>query len=344
MKTIRILAAALTLVCLLPRYSAQAATNNSADCCILMDADTGAVLYEKNADVRRLIASTTKIMTAYLVCSQCDLDAVVQIPDEAVGVEGSSVYLQAGEELTGRELLLCMMLHSGNDAATALAVLCAGSVGDFVSQMNETALALGLTGTHYANPHGLDSAENYGTARDLAKLSAEALQNETFLQVVSTKAATVSGGRILSNHNKLLWRCEGCIGVKTGYTKSAGRILVSAARRNGRTLICVTVSDPNDWDDHVRLLDEGFSRYTSTALAKEGELLCETPLTPDGVQTARLVAAVDLEYALLPDEQVRREYNGDASLFSNLYLGQPAGTVTVYVDDREVGTVPVVWG
>lgn len=343
MKAIRILAAALLLTACLPCLPVSAATDNSADCCILTDADTGAVLYEKNADSRRLIASTTKIMTAYLICSQCDLDSTVRIPAEAVGIEGSSLYLREGEELTGRELLYGMMLHSGNDAAAALAVLCAGSMERFVAQMNETAVQLGLTGTHYANPHGLDSEENYGTARDLARLSAQALQNETFLQVVSTKAATVSGGRSLSNHNKLLWRCEGCIGVKTGYTKSAGRILVSAARRNGRTLICVTISDPNDWDDHVRLLDEGFSRYTPTALAIPGEPLCEIPVTPDGVRTARLIAAAELDYALLPEERVRMEYNEDA-VFSDLCVGQPAGTVTVTVDEREIGTVPVAWG
>lgn len=249
------LAAILTL-----RVPAAPAT--SARCAVVMDAGSGEILYESRADEKSLIASTTKIMTGYLACSLVDLDAEIEIPPEAVGVEGSSLYLKAGERLTGDALLYGMMLHSGNDAATALAIAGAGSEADFVARMNREAESLGLTNTRFANPHGLDDENNYSTARDLAVLTAAALRDENFRRVVSARTKTI-GGRVLTNHNKLLWTCEGCIGVKTGYTKAAGRILVSAAERDGRTLICVTIHDPNDWADHKALYDWAFARCPS---------------------------------------------------------------------------------
>lgn len=230
----------------------------SAKSAALLDGMTGECLYEKNGDQRALIASTTKIMTGLLVCEAGDLDRTVTVPETAAGTEGSSMYLKSGETLTRRELLYGMMLHSGNDAALTLAISISGSEAAFVRQMNRRACALNLTQTHFANPHGLDSGENYSTALDLARLAQAALQNEQFRAVVSTKTITCAG-RTLTNHNKLLWRYDGCIGVKTGYTRHAGRILVSAAERGGRMLIAVTISDPDDWRDHVSLLDYGFA-------------------------------------------------------------------------------------
>ena len=230
----------------------------SAKSAALLDGTTGEFLYEKNGDQRALIASTTKIMTGLLVCEAGDLDRTVTVPETAAGTEGSSMYLKSGETLTRRELLYGMMLHSGNDAALTLAISVSGSEAAFVRQMNRRACALNLTQTHFANPHGLDSGENYSTALDLARLAQAALQNEQFRAVVSTKTITCAG-RTLTNHNKLLWRYDGCIGVKTGYTRHAGRILVSAAERGGRMLIAVTISDPDDWRDHVSLLDYGFA-------------------------------------------------------------------------------------
>ena len=230
----------------------------SAKSAALLDGTTGECLYEKNGDQRALIASTTKIMTGLLVCEAGDLDRTVTVPETAAGTEGSSMYLKSGETLTRRELLYGMMLHSGNDAALTLAISISGSEAAFVRQMNRRACALNLTQTHFANPHGLDSGENYSTALDLARLAQAALQNEQFRAGVSTKTITCAG-RTLTNHNKLLWRYDGCIGVKTGYTRHAGRILVSAAERGGRMLIAVTISDPDDWRDHVSLLDYGFA-------------------------------------------------------------------------------------
>ena len=230
----------------------------AAQSAVLLDGVSGRILYEKNGDEVRPMASTTKIMTGLLVCEAGELDRTVTVPDAAVGLEGSSMYLKKDETLTRRDLLYGMMLHSGNDAALTLAISVSGSEAAFVRQMNLRARALGLTQTHFANPHGLDSGENYSTALDLAHLAQAALQNAQLRAVVSTKTA-VCAGRTLTNHNKLLWRYDGCIGVKTGYTRHAGRILVSAAERDGRMLIAVTISDPDDWRDHTALLDYGFA-------------------------------------------------------------------------------------
>ena len=234
----------------------------SAKSAALLDGTTGECLYVKNGEQRALIASTTKIMTGLLVCEAGELDRTVTVPDAAVGLEGSSMYLKKDETLTRRDLLYGMMLHSGNDAALTLAISISGSEAAFVRQMNLRARALGLTQTHFANPHGLDSGENYSTALDLAHLAQAALQNAQLRAVVSTKTA-VCAGRTLTNHNKLLWRYDGCIGVKTGYTRHAGRILVSAAERGESQLIAVTLAAPDDWRGHAALLDYGFAVLAS---------------------------------------------------------------------------------
>ncbi len=314
-----LIAAAL---CMIPAYAE--APPVSASHAILMDADTGAVLYEKDADTPSLIASTTKIMTGLLVCETCDPDEKVTVPPEAVGVEGSSMYLKAGETLSVRDLLYGMLLQSGNDAATALALHCSGSVEAFAERMNEKARDLGLTNTHFANPHGLDNEENYGSARDLATLTAYALQNPAFAGIVATKTYR-TGDRCLVNHNKLLWRCEGAIGVKTGFTKKAGRILVSAAERNGRTLICVTVSAPDDWNDHCSLYDFGFSRYEMTEISQAGK----------SVGTLPLIAEQTVSYPLLAGETVTYEFHSDR-LFPPV-----SGTVIAYLGNKEIAQIPI---
>ena len=232
----------------------------SAACAALIDGRTGQTLYEKDADRRALIASTTKIMTGLLVCEAGETDRRVTVPSLAVGLEGSSMYLKRGETLTRRDLLYGMMLHSGNDAALTLAISVSGSEQAFVRQMNLRAQALGLRQTHFANPHGLDSGENYSSARDLAALAQAALQNQQFRTVVGTKTITCAG-RTLTNHNKLLWRYDGCIGVKTGYTMAAGRTLVTCAERDGARYICVTLCDRDDWADHASLYDWAFENY-----------------------------------------------------------------------------------
>ena len=268
---------------------------------LLMDADTGAVLAEKNCDTPSLIASTTKIMTALVVVQRCDLDRRVRIPAEATGIEGSSMYLKAGEELTLRDLLYGMMLRSGNDAAVALALCTAGSLERFVGWMNETAQRMELRNTRFANPNGLDDENNYSTARDLALLTRAALREPDFLQVVSTKSIRV-GERCLTNHNKLLWSLEGAIGVKTGFTRAAGRILVSAVERGGRRMIAVTINDCDDWRDHAALYAYGFSLYGTRTVLQKGAYAAELTLM-DGSRAA-LTAGQDFACFLRKEEAV----------------------------------------
>ena len=227
----------------------------SATACVLMDADSGRVLYEKNGRQRMLIASTTKLMTALVALEQGTLTDVVTVTASHMA-EGSSMYLRAGEKLTLETLLYGLLLCSGNDAALALTE-CAGGLVPFVALMNEKAAALGMADTHFANPNGLDDEEHYSTARDMAQLARAAVNEPTLLRMASTRQASI-GGRTLTNHNKLLGRMEGCLGLKTGYTKAAGRTLVSCAEKDGRRLVAVTLRDGDDWNDHEALYRWGF--------------------------------------------------------------------------------------
>ena len=251
------MAAALLAVILVFSCPVDAVSARSA---VLMDAQTERIIYEKLPDQQSLIASTTKIMTALVVCEQCNVLDRMEIPGEAVGIEGSSMYLKEGEVLTVQELLYGLMLRSGNDAAVALAIYCGGTVEGFAELMNDKARQLGLTNTHFVNPNGLDAPGHYSSARDLAVLAAYAMDNPVFRQTVSTKTVTI-GERVLQNHNKLLWQVDGADGVKTGYTRAAGRILVSSATRNGRRLVAVTIHAPDDWRDHNTLLESGCEKY-----------------------------------------------------------------------------------
>lgn len=282
----RILTAVLSFVLVIasgqfPAQAAEPAVSVSAESAVLLSAETGTVLYDKNADTQRGMASTTKIMTALLALEYADEhgNPAVKITEEMVAVEGSSMGLRAGDSLTLSDLTAGMMATSGNDAANAVALTVGGSSENFAELMNARAAELSLTNTHFVTPSGLDDPEHYSTARDMAQLTRAALQNEAFSEIVSQTNITVelqSPQRHITyqNHNKLLTLYEGCIGVKTGYTKKSGRCLVSAARRDGVTLICVTLSAPDDWNDHTVLLDYGFSQAKTYPLATE----CKTQL------------------------------------------------------------------
>ena len=317
-----------------------AALELSAASAILMDADTGAVLYEKNADCPSLIASTTKIMTAVVALEHCDPEESFAVPEAATQIEGSSIYLKAGETVTVRELLYGMMLHSGNDAAVALALACSGSVEEFVAQMNLKAQKLGLKNTHFENPNGLDGETHRSSARDLALLTQYALQNEDFLAIVSTKTIRI-GERCFSNHNKLLWTLDGALGVKTGYTKAAGRVLVSAAERGGRRLIAVTVRDGNDWQDHRALYDFGFSFYKPREIVGRGE--CVGTLTAMDGSSADLRADSALEYAAADGETPQIQILYPRLAFSVGAAGSYAGWACVYMGTRCIGKLRLVW-
>ena len=314
----------------------------SARKAILLDADTGRVLYEKDADSQSLIASTTKIMTALIVCEQCNVLDRMRIPKEAVGIEGSSMYLKEGEELTVQELLYGLMLHSGNDAAVALAIYCGGTVEGFVQLMNDKAHRLELNNTHFENPHGLDSPNHRSTARDLARLAAYAMKNPIFRQTVSTKNVRV-GERSLTNHNKLLWRVEGADGVKTGYTKAAGRILVSSAQRCGRRLVVVTIDDGDDWKDHASLLESGFSRYTTRKIVTAGTVLGSRTVLGGTEDTVQLVAAEDFSFPLSKDERPEIVLGGQEFSYAPVVEGQAAGYAYICLKGKAVGKVKLVY-
>ncbi|MBR6742292.1 MAG: D-alanyl-D-alanine carboxypeptidase [Clostridia bacterium] len=241
-----------------------AETDVSARAAVLYEPDSNTFYYEKNADVRLPMASTTKIMTAVCALSLLDSNAVCSVPAEACNIEGSSLYLKAGDRISVNDLLYALLLRSANDAAAALAILSSGSIEAFAEEMNKTARMLSLENTHFDNPHGLDNETHYSSARDLALIMEYAMQNEIFAKITASSKHTVTfpdRAQVLYNHNKLLFLRDDVIGGKTGFTKKSGRSLVSVAKKDGVTLICVTLSAPDDWNDHSRLYDSGFEAF-----------------------------------------------------------------------------------
>ena len=320
----------------------QAQAVSAKRACVL-DAVTGRMLYERNVNEQSLIASTTKIMTALIVCEQCNVLDRMRIPKEAVGIEGSSMYLKEGEVLTLQELLYGLMLSSGNDAAVALAIYCGGTVEGFAELMNDKARILGLTGTHFENPNGLDAPGHYSTARDLAVLAAYAMENPIFAKTVSAKTVRI-GDRYLTNHNKLLWRLEGADGVKTGYTKAAGRILVSSAQRQGRRLVAVTLDAPDDWNDHCHLLNEGFSRYTVQRIISAGDCVDILDVVGGESHKVEVMAAEDFDYALATGEEPQLAMAGPGFVYAPAVEGAEAGVAYILIEGNAVGKIPVVYG
>ena len=341
----RFLGAALALLCLSVQIPTASAVGTSASCAVLMDAGSGRVLYESNAHEPRLIASTTKLLTALVALeSGRALDELVTIAPEWAGVEGSSIYLRAGEKVTLETLLYGMLLRSGNDAALAVAGFCGGTVEEFVAQMNAKAAELGMADSHFANPNGLNDEGHYSTAYDMALLARACLENETLAQIAATRSITL-GTRTFTNHNKLLWRYEGCIGLKTGYTEKAGRTLVSAAQRDGLTLICVTLNDPNDWADHAALFDYGFERYQPARLAGQGERVGSLPVTGGLPPVCPVTAGEELTAALAQEERVEVELVLEsASLTAPVLRGQRVGEQIYTLDGQELGRVPLLAG
>ena len=261
--------------------SSESTPSVSARAAALYEPETDSFLYLKNGNERLGMASTTKIMTAQLAIELLSPNESIAVDKRAVGIEGSSIYLTEDEVLTAEDLIYAVILQSANDAAAALAYKISGSIEDFALLMNEKARSLGLVNTSFTNPHGLDDKNHYTTAHDLAIISANALKNEKFKEISSTYKKEIKSSersRILVNHNKMLKSYDGCIGVKTGYTKKCGRCLVSAAERDELTMISVTIDAPSDWSDHKRLLDYGFSRLEAKTLAAPGEFTYTLPV------------------------------------------------------------------
>ena len=321
---------------------AEAPDSLSARSAVLMDRASGRLLYEKNGYERLSMASTTKIMTAILVVENCSMEDIVTISPVASGVEGSSLWLEIGEQLTVEQLLYGLMLKSGNDAAVALAEHTAGSVDAFVVMMNEKAKKIGMFNTHFETPNGLDSDEHYTTAYDMAVMTCYAMELPQLREIVSTKETTIpwagnTWDRALKNHNKLLWQYEGCTGVKTGFTKKSGRCLVSAAMRDGRELVAVTLNAPDDWSDHTKLLDYGFEDFETAVLTREGQLWETMTLDSDEIG---LVCGSEFVTSLKGIEMENVEYRTEPKDFSlPINKGQILARLYIFYEGEFLGGV-----
>ena len=241
-----------------------------------MCANNGKVLYSKNEAKRLSMASTTKIMTSLLAIEAAIPDKEIVVTSEMVSVEGTSMGLVEGDSVSVKELVYGMLLQSGNDAANTVAYVLGGSPEGFAEMMNNRADEIGMKNTNFVTASGLDSKEHYSTAFDMALLACESISNPEFASICSKKSVRVTYGnppyaRTLTNHNRLLWSYDDAIGIKTGFTKKSGRCLVSAAERNGITLVAVTLNAPDDWNDHISMFEYGFSKY------KGVELTCRLP-------------------------------------------------------------------
>lgn len=268
----RILSLLMAFFVLLRAFSIVPAQAVGAAAAVVMEAESGVLLFAQNADKRLPMASTTKIMTALLTLEAENLDLPFVVDDAAIRVEGSSMGLTTGDTVTLRALAGGMLTASGNDAANAAAVRVAGGLPAFVAMMNSRAAALGMGNTHFANPSGLDAKEHYSTATDLAKLTRAALQNPAFAEMCAARRLTLHFGnppydRSLLNHNRLLSLYPPAIGVKTGFTREAGRCLVSAARKGDVTLIAVTLGCGDDWNVHQQLYEQHFPLVQRVAIA-----------------------------------------------------------------------------
>ncbi len=348
----RIIIFALALCCFICSFSFTAfgefsLPGTSAQSAALLCADNGQFLYKKNADIKLPMASTTKIMTALVAIENSSPDDTVAVDRRAVGVEGSSIYLTEGEVLKMEELLFGLLLASANDAAEAIAFEIGKSIEGFAALMNNKAKELGLSNTHFDNPHGLDSENHYTTASDLAILTSEALKNDTFAKIVSTYKFTIStknGARVLINHNKLLRTYEGSIGVKTGFTKRSGRCLVSAAKRNGLTLVAVTINAPDDWNDHRTLLDSGFSAYSMVNALDEREYKVSLPVIGGTDQTVLCLSRDKISAVLSSDispQDLSFTLEMPNFLYAPIEKGERVGKLTVKLKGKTIGQTDI---
>lgn len=318
----------------------------SAKNAILIECESGDIIFSKNSSSKAPMASTTKIMTAIVAIENGELDKRIKIPFEATGVEGSSIYLKDGEELTLRELLYALLLESANDASVAIAIEVGGSVDGFAEMMNDKALELGLESTHFTNPHGLDDENHYTSAHDLALIARYAMQNPCFREIVGTKKETIpslDGQRVLVNHNKLLKSFDGAIGIKTGFTKKSGRCLVSCAEREGIRLIAVTLNAPSDWNDHTLMLEKGFDEYEYLSLADVGDytlsLHCVNGRKSE-VYCGNL-SSLGITLKKGQADKLSARFESERFIFAPIKQGTRVGKVVYSIDGKEVASLDI---
>ncbi len=321
----------------------------SARSAIVIDANSGRILYEHNKDEKRGMASTTKIMTALCALEYGDMEKTVTISSTASGVEGSSMYLAKGEKISMGDLVSGLMLVSGNDAATAIAESVSGSLENFALLMNKKASELGCFNTNFTNPHGLSDENHYTTAHDLAKITAYAMKNEAFSEIVKTKKKTLPKNeegyqRTLINHNKFLSMYEGCIGVKTGFTKATGRCLVTAVEKNGMRLICVTLNAPDDWSDHRVLFDTALEKFSLQKIVSSDEVLLHANVKNGSKSIVTLSALTDLYLPVKVGEENKIEITTEPfeDLSAPIKSGEVLGKIVVKIDGNTSGEFPLV--
>ena len=341
----------LLLLSILPFASSNAVAEGlsvSAKAAVLIEADTGRVLFAKNKDMQLPMASTTKILTALITLESNNLDELFVVDEKAIQVEGSSMGLQKGDSASLRTLACGMLLPSGNDAANAAAVRIGGSIAEFAAMMNQRAAAIGMTNSHFVTPSGLDDEQHYSTAHDMAKLARVALKNNAFQDICSRNIAKVEFGnppyeRWLKNHNRLLNEYKGAIGVKTGFTKKSGRCLVSAAERDGVTLIAVTLNAPNDWQDHTLMFNYGFNDVKPQQYDVKYE---EIQLNVVGGKSDK-VGVVPLTSTMVNVEKnklqdITQKVIAEHFYYAPIQAGDVVGKIELYLDGEEIGTATLI--
>ena len=314
----------------------------SAKSAILIEAKTGKVLFAKNEHAKMSMASTTKIMTALLALEYGDFNTEIIATKEMVTVEGTALGLRVGDKITLEGLVYGMMLSSGNDAANAAALTVDETTEDFAKMMNKRARSIGAKETNFVTPSGLDAEQHYSTAYDMALIAATAMENPKFKEIASSKTAKIKFGNPpkdinISNHNRLLKEYNGCIGIKTGFTKKSGRCLVSAVERDGIRLIAVTLNAPNDWNDHKSMFDYGFSLVQNHRLYADLSII-NIPVVGTEKTFLNVVCQDSFDVPLLKDQSSKVTTNIyiDRFLYAPIKAGEPVGYIEYLLDGKVI--------
>ena len=321
----------------------------SAQNAIMIEANSGEILYEKNADDKAYPASITKILTALLAIENGDLDKKVKISQNASGVEGSSIYLEVGEKIPLRDLVYGLMLRSGNDAAIAISEEVGGSMDKFVAMMNKRVKELGAFNTHFANPNGLHDPDHYTTARDMALIAREAMKNEEFKKVAAAKTYVTDRGEgkynYFYNKNKVVYQYNGGTGIKIGYTKVAGRTLVASSERDGMELICVVMNAPDWFNDTYKLMDYAYSQYETAKVAPGGRSLKAAGIRGGDKNYVLIGPKEDIFCPVKKnsDSKISIEYVLANDLKAPVDRWQEAGALKIYVNGKYLFSSPLYY-
>lgn len=345
----RIICLLLSFICIFSFSVKAECVSTSASSAILYCKDNGKVYYSQNENTKSKIASTTKIMTALLALEYAEKNnKKVKFTADMIA-EGSSMYLKLGEVVTLRDLAIGLLLCSGNDAANATAIAISGSIEKFAVRMNNRAEKIGMENTHFANPSGLDDPDHYSTAYDMALLMCEAMENKDFAEITAMKTATVNFKKpkdkiaTYSNHNRLLSMYEYCIGGKTGYTMASGRCLVTVAKKDGLTLICVTINDRQDYNDHINLYNSVFEKYCLTNL--DDRQCYYNVNTENGISSTTTACCNDKTNLVLSQKKaskIKRKLNLYKNIKAPVQKGDTLGTIIYTLKGKTVATHTLV--